>query len=147
MIQAAVGLAGGYLRRSTDRFTLQVEPDLPRVRGHAQRLEQALLNLLINACQALPDRSRGIDLQACRAKSGREAIIRIADEGCGIRRRGAAPRSRKGSSPPGGRREAPAWVCSSRIPSSPSTTARSACLRCPASGTVATVTLPAEADP
>jgi signal transduction histidine kinase len=84
VILAAVGLAGGYLRRSTDRFTLQVEADLPRVRGYAQRLEQALLNLLINACQALPERSRGIDLEAFRAKDAAEIVIRITDEGCGI---------------------------------------------------------------
>ena len=84
VIQAAVGLAGGYLRRATDRFTLQVEPDLPRVRGHGQRLEQALVNLLINACQALPDRSRGIELGAGRTEVGKELVIRIADEGCGI---------------------------------------------------------------
>jgi polar amino acid transport system substrate-binding protein len=84
VIQSAVGLAGGYLRRATDRFTLRVEPDLPRVRGHAQRLEQALVNLLINACQALPDRSRGIELAAGRERAGEQVVIRIADEGCGI---------------------------------------------------------------
>jgi signal transduction histidine kinase len=84
VIRSAVGLAGGYLRRATDRFTLRVAPRLPRVRGHAQRLEQALVNLLINACQALPDRSRGIALEAARAAAGQELFIRIADEGRGI---------------------------------------------------------------
>jgi signal transduction histidine kinase len=84
VIRSAVGLAGGYLRRATDRFALQVPPGLPRVRGHAQRLEQALVNLLINACQALPDRSRGIELGAGRVEAREELFVRIADEGCGI---------------------------------------------------------------
>jgi signal transduction histidine kinase len=84
VIRSAVGLAGGYLRRATDRFALQVPSGLPRVRGHAQRLEQALVNLLINACQALPDRSRGIELGAGRVGAREELFVRIADEGCGI---------------------------------------------------------------
>ncbi len=84
VIRSAVGLAGGYLRRSTDRFILRVDSELPQVRGHAQRLEQALVNLLLNACQALPDRSRGIELDAGRVEAGEKLFIRIADEGCGI---------------------------------------------------------------
>jgi signal transduction histidine kinase len=84
VIRSAVGLAGGYLRRATDRFALQVAPGLPRVRGYGQRLEQALVNLLINACQALPDRSRGIELGADRVEAREEVFVRIADEGCGI---------------------------------------------------------------
>ena len=145
VIQAAVGLAGGYLRRSTDRFGLRVAPDLPRVRGHAQRLEQALLNLLINACQSLPDRSRGIDLQACRAKSGIEAIISIADEGCGIpaevlprlKERFFTTRRSEGGTGLG------LFVANTRIAEHHGTLSLTSVF---GSGTVATVTLPAEED-
>ena len=145
VIQAAVALAGGYLRRSTDRFTLQVGPDLPRVRGHAQRLEQALLNLLMNACQALPERSRGIDLQACRAKSGREAILSIADEGCGIqpevlpnvKERFFTTRRAAGGTGLG------LFVVDTIITEHHGTLSLSSV---PGRGTVATITLPAEAD-
>jgi polar amino acid transport system substrate-binding protein len=84
VIRSAVSLAGGYLRRATDHFSLRVDSRLPRVRGHAQRLEQALVNLLINACQALPDRSRGIELGACRMEAPARLSIWIADQGCGI---------------------------------------------------------------
>jgi len=84
VVRAAVGLAAGYLRRSTDRFILRLEPDLPRVRGHTRLLEQALLNLLVNACQALPARSREIELSAAPGAAGESLVLRVADQGRGI---------------------------------------------------------------
>ncbi len=84
VIRSAVGLAGGYLRRATDRFSLRLAPGLPRVRGQAQRLEQALVNLLINACQALPERSRAIELSSGPVEARPELFVRITDEGRGI---------------------------------------------------------------
>jgi signal transduction histidine kinase len=82
VLHSAVNLALGYLRRATDRFTLRLDPHLPRVRGQAPRLEQALVNLLVNACQALPDRSKAITASCEKAEGA--VLIRIADEGCGI---------------------------------------------------------------
>jgi signal transduction histidine kinase len=84
VVHAAVDLAGGYLRRATDRFTLELAPALPGVRGNAQRLEQALVNLLVNACEALPDRRKAIALHALRAAGGGEIRIKVTDEGSGI---------------------------------------------------------------
>jgi polar amino acid transport system substrate-binding protein len=84
VIHAAVDLAEGYLRRATDRFTLELAPALPGVRGNAQRLEQALVNLLVNACEALPDRRKAIALHALREAGGGEIRIKVTDEGSGI---------------------------------------------------------------
>jgi signal transduction histidine kinase len=83
VIQAALELVSSYLRRSTDRFSVSLEPGLPPVRGNALWLEQVLVNLLINACQALPDRTKMISLTSARGdRRGIRIVVR--DEGTGI---------------------------------------------------------------
>jgi signal transduction histidine kinase len=60
----------------------QIAPDLPTVCGSAGRLKQALLNLLVNARQAMPDGGR-ITISADRERDGRVAVA-VEDTGCGI---------------------------------------------------------------
>ena len=58
--------------------------DRPPVRGSFQRLEQVILNLIQNACQALPDRTRGLFI-ATETEAGGGVRPSIRDEGAGIR--------------------------------------------------------------
>ena len=44
-----------------------------------------VLNLVINACQALPDRSCGIDISTSFDARAEEVVLRIRDGGQGIR--------------------------------------------------------------
>uniref|UniRef100_A0A831XE68 histidine kinase n=1 Tax=Geobacter metallireducens TaxID=28232 RepID=A0A831XE68_GEOME len=82
--QAAVRLVDASLRKATTRFTARYAPDLPQVLGNAQRIEQVVVNLVLNACQALPDPSRGIELETSFDPEGGRVILRVRDEGCGI---------------------------------------------------------------
>lgn len=82
--EAAVRLMGNNIRKATDAFSVRHAEDLPRIRGNAQRIEQVIVNLLLNACQALPDRQRGITLTT-RFNGAEGAVeVEIADEGVGI---------------------------------------------------------------
>jgi polar amino acid transport system substrate-binding protein len=82
VVRTALRLVDGLVRTSTDRLTLELAPDLPKVRGNTQRLEQVVVNLLVNSCQALPDRSRGVAIRTW-AEGGR-ASLEVRDEGVGI---------------------------------------------------------------
>lgn len=82
--RAAARLLDNPLRRATTSFALDLAPDLPPVRGNAQRIEQVLVNLLLNACQALPCATRGIRLATRRGATGSSVVVEIADEGVGI---------------------------------------------------------------
>jgi len=82
--EAAVRLMNNNIRKSTDAFHALYAEDLPRVRGNAQRIEQVIVNLLLNACQALPDRGRGITLTTRCNKAERTVEVEVADEGIGI---------------------------------------------------------------
>lgn len=80
--RAAARLVDNSIRKATRRFALELAPRLPPVRGNAQRIEQVLVNLLLNACQALPDAGRAIRLTT--REQGDEVLLEVADEGVGI---------------------------------------------------------------
>ncbi|OGK95333.1 MAG: hypothetical protein A3D33_17765 [Candidatus Rokubacteria bacterium RIFCSPHIGHO2_02_FULL_73_26] len=61
---------------------MRVEPGLPPVRGHAEQLQQVILNLLTNAIDATP--SGGWVAMTTRALPGGEVEIAVADTGAGI---------------------------------------------------------------
>jgi two-component system NtrC family sensor kinase len=58
-------------------------PDLPPVTADRSQLQQVILNILVNAAQAMEERGT-LTITTRPAASGREAEIRIADTGCGI---------------------------------------------------------------
>jgi len=82
--QAAVRLVDTSLRRATTRFEAIYCTPLPQVSGNALRIEQVVVNLLINACQALPSNERGIFLATGFDLEAGEVRLTIRDEGIGI---------------------------------------------------------------
>lgn len=82
--QAAVRLVERSLRTATNRFEAEYAEPLPPVRGNSQRIEQVLVNLLLNACQALTDTNRGIFLYTFINETNTMAGVSVRDEGCGI---------------------------------------------------------------
>lgn len=82
--QAAVRLVDTSLRRATTCFEAIYCTPLPQVSGNALRIEQVVVNLLINACQALPSNERGIFLATGYDLEAGEVRLTIRDEGIGI---------------------------------------------------------------
>ena len=84
VLNSAVSLVSNTIEHATEHFVMIISPLLPSVRGNFQRLEQVVVNLLINACQALPNTSSGIFVRAEFDPETRTVKIRIQDEGAGI---------------------------------------------------------------
>lgn len=84
VLEKAIRLVGKQVRASTDRFSCDLADSLPLIRGAPQRIEQVLINLLINACQALPDKGRGLSLSTCYEPTQRLNKVIVRDEGIGI---------------------------------------------------------------
>ena len=83
-IEKVIRLARNTLKKSTENFSCRVADSLPLAVGNAAQIEQVILNLLLNSCNALPDRQRGISLQVNVAADGDNLIIKVEDQGCGI---------------------------------------------------------------
>ncbi len=90
LIEEAEGLIDKHLRQNRVRVEKDLDPDLPHVIASADQLKQVLLNLLLNAQQAMPDGgtitvstrvSHGADPEFLMSDS---VHIQIRDTGKGI---------------------------------------------------------------
>ncbi len=82
--RSALRLVENPLREATRCFRAELGAALPPVKGHAQRVEQVVVNLLLNACQALPDDGRAVTLVTRHDAAAREVVVEVHDEGVGI---------------------------------------------------------------
>lgn len=84
ILHAAVTLLDARIRAHTDDFSLALPKALPAVRGNVQQLEQVFINVIVNALEALPDRSRAVRVSAAPDSDGKRVIVQVEDQGKGI---------------------------------------------------------------
>lgn len=82
IVQAALRLLGKHIARATKHFDVVLAEDVPPIAGNARRLEQVVVNLVLNACQALERDDQSIRIQT--GVEAQRAFIRVRDEGRGI---------------------------------------------------------------
>jgi PAS domain S-box-containing protein len=84
VLKSAVTLLSNTIMKSTNHFSTDYGKNLPLLKGNFQRFEQVIINLIQNACQALPDPQRDISVCTSYDEKKRSILIRIQDEGMGI---------------------------------------------------------------
>ncbi len=84
VLEATVMILHNQIQKFTDYFTLEVPDGLPAVSGNSQQLEQVFVNVLLNALQALPDRTREIHLGASYDADNGIVQVTVRDQGRGI---------------------------------------------------------------
>jgi PAS domain S-box-containing protein len=82
VLSEASRLLVGEVERNGIRMETHIAPDLPQVYGDRELLQQAVLNLLINACEAMPEGGE-LRLTASHPEEGR-VVLDIQDTGVGI---------------------------------------------------------------
>lgn len=85
IVDESARLVHNQVHKNAD-IVLDLDRDLPPFKGNAQKIEQVLINLVINAGQAMPEDRRGTITIATR-RAGDEALITVADDGKGMAER------------------------------------------------------------
>ncbi len=84
VVGTAIRLLGNSIKTATRNFSVAYGSDLPPLRGSFQRLEQVVINLIQNACQALPDPGRGVAVRTGFDADRRCVMVEVRDEGVGM---------------------------------------------------------------
>ncbi|RMG01526.1 MAG: PAS domain S-box protein [Nitrospirae bacterium] len=83
-VMSALSILNPEIKRYTNHFTFNLHPDIPLIIGNEQQIEQVVINLLLNALQALPGKDWGVRLSTSVNRQGKNAIIEIKDDGIGM---------------------------------------------------------------
>ncbi len=84
VVQAAVRLVNNAIKKATDYFELNLAEPLPAVTGVSGRLEQVIINLLLNACQALENSTQKISITTLYNADIESLQVVVADQGQGM---------------------------------------------------------------
>jgi PAS domain S-box-containing protein len=83
-VQRALRLLTPMIRRKTAHFCVELAEGLPPVRGERQQVEQIVVNLVVNALEALPDTGAGVSVATGVESADSSVILLVQDEGIGI---------------------------------------------------------------
>lgn len=84
VVKTVLSLVNNLLSKSTKHFSVTLGKNLPLVRANFQKLEQVFINLVQNACEALPDPEKKIELSTFFDEKTNSIVIKLKDEGLGI---------------------------------------------------------------
>ena len=84
VLRGAVQQLEGSIEEATESFEVCYSDGLPPVEGHRQRLEQVIMNLLVNSCQALSSRRDRIFVGSEWLEEEGVVCLVVRDEGHGI---------------------------------------------------------------
>jgi PAS domain S-box-containing protein len=84
VLKSSVSLLSNMIKNSTHHFSIEYDNNVPSLKGNFQRLEQVMINLVQNACQALPNSKKGIFISVEFIEEKSKVVIKITDEGMGI---------------------------------------------------------------
>lgn len=84
VVQSALTLVNNLIKKSTLHFSVTYGDNLPEITGNFQRLEQVVINLVQNACQALSDKKESICVATSYDQKNRTINLEVQDEGVGI---------------------------------------------------------------
>ncbi|MRR34344.1 PAS domain-containing sensor histidine kinase, partial [bacterium] len=83
VVATAISILHHEIVKYTKNFNLALSPEAKTVRGSSQQLGQVMINLVMNACQALPDKQRAIWVTTGFDAEAGQVTISVRDEGVG----------------------------------------------------------------
>ena len=84
VVTKAVGLVSNLIKKSTNDFSVEHTPNPPVFKGSAQRIEQVVINLVMNACQALSGSDGTVRIRTGHDPGQSSVFVEVADDGIGM---------------------------------------------------------------
>ena len=84
VIEAALSMLHNKIKQHTDNFTCFLANNLPPVKGSFRQLEQVIVNLTMNALEALPDRNCAVSIATSYSEYLSQITIKVEDQGIGM---------------------------------------------------------------
>lgn len=84
VVQRGVRLLNHLIHRKTRHFQMELAESLPPVWGDGQHLEHVVVNLLVNALEALPDAGCGVRVSTSCGPEEHRVVLAVTDQGVGI---------------------------------------------------------------
>jgi PAS domain S-box-containing protein len=83
-VRRALRLLAHVVQDRTRRFEVALADDMPVMEGDVQQIGQVVVNLVMNALEALPDRDHGVRVSTAFDTSEHTVVLEVSDEGVGI---------------------------------------------------------------
>ena len=83
VVKKALELTLSVLKEASHHLTVELEDGLPKISGNSQKLQQVIINLLLNASQALENQKQSIHVKTSKADEARFIVIEVIDKGPG----------------------------------------------------------------
>ncbi|MBF0118273.1 MAG: PAS domain S-box protein [Desulfobacterales bacterium] len=83
-LKKSLRLVGNLIKKSTRYFSVNYFESIPTFIGNSQRIEQVIVNLLVNACEAIQNINQAIQASTIYDKISNCVLLEIKDEGIGI---------------------------------------------------------------
>jgi len=84
VLESSIVILNNLIKKSTDHFKVEYGKNIPLFIGNSQQIEQVIINLITNSCQALPGKKHAINvITFCEKESGK-ITLKVEDKGIGI---------------------------------------------------------------
>lgn len=84
VIETSIIIMNNLIKKSTDHFSVDLDTTVPEINGNFQQVEQVIINLVTNACQALTDKKQMIRIVSRNNQENKEVVVEVCDQGCGV---------------------------------------------------------------
>jgi len=85
VVKKALSLTHSILKKATNNLSYDLQEDLPKIFGNSQKLQQVIINLLVNASQALENPEQSIHVQTLKKSNPDCIVIEVSDNGPGVK--------------------------------------------------------------
>jgi signal transduction histidine kinase len=83
-VKKAVVFSSNLSKKATNHFNVEYVDYIPSFKGNTQRIEQVAINLIINACEALPDNTHSVSISTAYDEGSDGVVMRVSDQGEGM---------------------------------------------------------------